>query len=438
MHRPLRGTIGGVEGAGRGRANLWDRDQRGLSSEVPTYVYNPPPTWPQPPPGWAPSPGWQPDPAWGPPPPGWQLWVLAADPGARWGVGTVSRATVAPPARRRRSYLVAGAVAAIVLLAAAATASFGTSTEPRAGGSRPTAPSTAVTPTSATPTPTPSTPSASPSPSPRTSAATVAAAPGSALRVLATLAVKGRAPKTGYDRGLFGSGWIDTDRNGCDTRDDMLRRDLRALTIKPGTYGCVVLAGTLSDPYSATSIRFVRGGADEVDVDHVVALSDAWQKGAQQWPAAKRIAFANDPMDLQSTDYSLNRQKGDADAASWLPPNKAYRCTYVARQVGVKAKYGLWVTAAEHDAIARVLAACPSTPAPSGGLPTLSPVGRVGATSSAPRPVTSPTARATAGLDPRFGTCAAAKAAGYGPYYRGRDPEYSWYVDRDHDGIVCE
>ena len=42
-------------------------------------------------------------------------------------------------------------------------------------------------------------------------------------------------------------------------------------------------SGELNDPYTAARITFQRGGANEVDIDHVVALSDAWQKGAQQW-----------------------------------------------------------------------------------------------------------------------------------------------------------
>ena len=86
---------------------------------------------------------------------------------------------------------------------------------------------------------------------------------------------------------------------------------------------------------------------------------DAWQKGAAQWPAGKRLAFANDPLNLLAVDAGTNRSKGDGDAATWLPPNKSYRCAYVARQVAVKAKYGLWVTAAERDAMVRVLSTCP-------------------------------------------------------------------------------
>jgi hypothetical protein len=194
------------------------------------------------------------------------------------------------------------------------------------------------------------------------------AAPQTALAAVSLLEVKGRAPKTGYDRDLFGSGWVDVDRNGCDTRNDVLARDLESETFKAGTNDCVVLTGTLADPYSATTIGFVRGNetSSAVQIDHVVALSDAWQKGAQAWAEARRVSFANDPMNLLAVDGPLNMQKGDGDAATWLPPNKAYRCEYVARQVGVKYTYGLWVTDAERNAMVSVLSTCPNQALPDG------------------------------------------------------------------------
>lgn len=191
-------------------------------------------------------------------------------------------------------------------------------------------------------------------------------ATGTALAVLGTLGVKGRAPKTGYDRSLFGPAWADVDRNGCDTRNDVLRRDLTGYVLKKSTHGCVVLSGTLRDPYTATSMGFVRGQNTStlVQIDHVVALSDAWQKGAQQLSAETRRALANDSLNLLAVDGLTNQRKSDGDAATWLPPNKAYRCPYVARQVAVKAKYRLWVTSAERDALRRILATCPSEPLP--------------------------------------------------------------------------
>jgi Protein of unknown function (DUF1524) len=187
----------------------------------------------------------------------------------------------------------------------------------------------------------------------------VAPPPSRALDALQELPVKGRAPKTGYSRERFGDGWRTV--AGCDTRDLVLRRDL---TDKRYAGDCIVRSGRLDDPYTARMVTFVRGGASEVDIDHVVALADAWQKGAQSWRDDRREAFANDPLNLLSVDASTNRRKGDGDAATWLPPNKAFRCRYVARQVAVKHKYGVWVTQAEHDAIARILARCPGQRTP--------------------------------------------------------------------------
>lgn len=192
------------------------------------------------------------------------------------------------------------------------------------------------------------------------------ASPGTALATVDLLEVKGRAPKTGYDRDLFGYREVDLDGNGCDTRNDILARDLTAITHRPGTGGCTVETGTLADPYSGTSIDFQRGTgtSNAVQIDHVVALSDAWQKGAQQWSSATLQQFGNDPLNLLAVSGPLNAQKGDGDAATWLPPNKAYRCPYVARQVAVKHHYGLWVTSAERDAMIRVLTTCPDEPLP--------------------------------------------------------------------------
>jgi hypothetical protein len=193
-----------------------------------------------------------------------------------------------------------------------------------------------------------------------------AAASGDAASALASLPVKGRAPKTGYNRDKFGPAWADVDRNGCDTRNDILKRDLEGETFKPGTRDCVVLTGTLADPYTSKKIAFSRGQgtSDDVQIDHMVALSDAWQKGAQQLDDATRKNLANDPLNLMAVDGPTNQGKGDGDAATWLPPNRSFRCTYVARQVAVKAKYHLYVTQAERDAINGVLGGCPGQPLP--------------------------------------------------------------------------
>ncbi|NKX53978.1 HNH endonuclease [Arthrobacter sp. E918] len=180
----------------------------------------------------------------------------------------------------------------------------------------------------------------------------------SAASVLNTLPVKGKAAKTGYDRDKFGPAWSDTNKNGCDTRNDILKRDLARDRFKAGTRDCVITTGTLKDPYTGKTISHVRGG-NKVDIDHVVALGQAWVAGARKLSTAQRTAFANDPLNLLAVDASANRQKGDREASAWLPKNKSFRCTYVATQIAVKKKYALSVTSAEKSAMKRVLSSCP-------------------------------------------------------------------------------
>ena len=177
-----------------------------------------------------------------------------------------------------------------------------------------------------------------------------------ALTVLNSLSVKGRAAKTGYTRAQF-THWSDLDRNGCDARNDTLKRDLTQISFKGGTRDCKVLTGQLLDPFSGKVIAF-SSTKSMIDIDHVVALSNAWQTGAAYFDKTKRAAIANDPLNLIAVDAKLNRQKGDGDAATWLPPLKSYRCDYVARQIAVKAKYGLWVTQPEKGAIIKLLEKC--------------------------------------------------------------------------------
>jgi hypothetical protein len=261
--------------------------------------------------------------------------------------------------------------------------------------------------------------------------AAVAAAPSSsALAALAEVEVKGRAPRSGYDRQLFGDAWADVDRNGCDTRNDILARDLTDETFREGTRDCVVTAGTLADPFSGRTIAFRRGQdtSEAVQIDHVVALSDAWQKGAQQLDAARRRAFANDPLNLLAVDGPLNQQKSDGDAATWLPPNRSFRCAYVARQVAVKVRYDLWATQAERNAIATVLSGCPEEPLPDGGLAARED-DRPAAAAPAPAPAANP--------DAPFENCAAARAAGAAPVHRGQ-PGYGPHLDGNSDGVGCE
>ena len=182
------------------------------------------------------------------------------------------------------------------------------------------------------------------------------AATTDALTALNKLEVKGRAPKTGYTRAQFPH-WSDPDRNGCDARNDILKRDLTDITYKEGTRDCKVIAGQLLDPFSGKVISFSPTKV-VIDIDHVVALSNAWQTGAAYFDKAVRTQIANDPLNLLAVDSKLNRQKGDGDAATWLPPNKSFRCEYVAKQIAVKTKYKLWVTSTEKEAIIRVLSVC--------------------------------------------------------------------------------
>ena len=182
------------------------------------------------------------------------------------------------------------------------------------------------------------------------------AATTDALTALNKLEVKGRAAKTGYTRSQFPH-WSDPDRNGCDARNDILKRDLTNITYKEGTRDCKVIAGQLLDPFSGKVIIFSPTKV-VIDIDHVVALSNAWQTGAAYFDKNTRLLIANDPINLLAVDAKLNRQKGDGDAATWLPPNKSFRCEYVARQVAVKSKYKLWVTEPEKVSITKILSNC--------------------------------------------------------------------------------
>ena len=265
--------------------------------------------------------------------------------------------------------------AASTLLPLLALALAGCTVAPTAAPPSSNAPPPLTSGATTTTSPEPSAASASPGPlasstqpSPTGSTSTGPMPTGQAASGLRGLVVKGRAPLTGYDRDRFGQNWSDVDRNGCDTRNDVLRRDLEDVVLKPGTNGCLVRSGLLVDPYTRATIRFVRGvgTSNAVQIDHVVALADAWQKGAFRWSDARRLQFANDPLNLLAVDGPTNLQKGASDAASWLPPVKAYRCAFVARQIAVKKAYGIWVTKAERDAMLRVLARCPGQKLPRG------------------------------------------------------------------------
>ncbi len=228
-------------------------------------------------------------------------------------------------------------------------------------------------------------------------------------------------------------------------RNDVLRRDLTDVRTTSGTGGCGGATGTLAGPYNGTTIAFVRGvtTSSTVQIDHVVALSDAWQTGALTWTADQRDALANDPLNLLAVQGRLNEQKGDGDAATWLPPNKEARCAHVARQVAVKSRCSLWVTPPEKAAIARVPSPCPRQRLPSGGqsaapekAPLTSPAPTTdGNESTAPRPATPPRPTPTSTVD--HSSCGAVRNAGRAPLAKGQ-PGYRAQLDGDHDGAACQ
>lgn len=178
-----------------------------------------------------------------------------------------------------------------------------------------------------------------------------------ATEILEKLEVKGRAPKTGYSREEFYSGWPTVD--GCNLRQRILKREFGETAVLSG---CDVMAGEFDEPYTGEHLVFKTREeiSKGLQIDHVVALSDAWQKGAQYLAREVRREIATDPLNLLAVDAAANEQKSDGDAATWLPANKKFRCQYVARQVSVKYKYGLWVTEAEKAAILLILDSCPN------------------------------------------------------------------------------
>jgi Protein of unknown function (DUF1524) len=164
---------------------------------------------------------------------------------------------------------------------------------------------------------------------------------------------------SGYDGDKFGPAWEDVDHNGCDARNDILRRDLTRVVFESGS-ACIVLRGRLHDPYTGETIAFVGGvgTSTKVQIDQVVALGDAWMSGAAAWTATRRLDYANDPLVVLAVDGPENEAKGDDDASEWLPPNRSYDCTYVKQQIAIKTKYRLSVTASEKAALATVLRTC--------------------------------------------------------------------------------
>lgn len=184
----------------------------------------------------------------------------------------------------------------------------------------------------------------------------VASSSDLAIDVLEKLEVKGRAPKTGYSREEFYNGWPTVD--GCSLRQRIIKREFGESAV---LNGCDVIKGEFEEPYTGKYLKFESKQeiSKGIQIDHVVALSDAWQKGAQYMDKEVRYRIATDPLNLLAVDGKANQGKSDGDAATWLPSNKKFRCQYVARQVSVKYKYKLWVTEAEKTAIFDILTTCP-------------------------------------------------------------------------------
>lgn len=181
-----------------------------------------------------------------------------------------------------------------------------------------------------------------------------------ALSALGTLAVGDQAPPTPYARDEFGSGWATV--NGCETRAVILNRDLQNTVIGDE---CRIIGGSLDDPYTGTIITYDPAQPSAIQIDHVVALSDAWRSGAWLLSDERRRQFANDPLELLAVSGAQNQEKGDGAAHEWLPPQRAFHCQYAARQVAIKLKYGLWVAQPEKAALEKVLSGCADQPLPS-------------------------------------------------------------------------
>lgn len=352
-----------------------------------------------------------------------------------------------PKASKAKKLLVGAGILCAVVACGNGLGSKASDSEPTVSAS-PTV-STKAPRVTAEPTPTPSgtfptqTPEITVEPS---SAATpTPEASGDAATVLATLPVKGRAAKTGYRRAEFGQRWRDIDRNGCDTRNDILNRDLTNKTWRANTRGCVVLSGILAEPYSGETRYFDKSQASAIQIDHVVALSDTWQKGAQALTAAQRETLANDPLNLLAVDGRLNQQKSDGDAATWLPPHKGFRCAYVSRQIAVKAKYRLWVTPAERDAMVRILSNCPgqALPAdsgvvvPSGTVPESVPPDQPASPQNVAPPAADPAPGVPAGPGASYANCREVWAI-LGRPITPQDSGFRDKFDGDHDGVGCE
>ncbi|MBF6334074.1 HNH endonuclease [Nocardia transvalensis] len=192
-------------------------------------------------------------------------------------------------------------------------------------------------------------------------------------RLLDTVQVVDSRPRPGgYERGcrpeqgcVFGPAWSDDHdgpggHDGCDSRNSVLGRQLSEVRFRPGTHECVVIAGTLHDPYTGKRIGFDRAQPRAVQIDHVYPLAAAWDMGAAKWPLPQRMRFANDiDFNLLAVDGQANQDKGDHTPADWLPPAHSYRCFYAGKYLSVAREYALPITRADRDTLSRVARHCP-------------------------------------------------------------------------------
>ena len=238
----------------------------------------------------------------------------------------------------------------------------------------------------------------------------------------------------GYNRSLF-TLWDDVDHDGCNTRKEVLLAEANNRPSESGS--CTLFGGRWKSVYD--NITFTN--ARSLDIDHMVPLSEAWQSGAYRWDSDTRERYANDlgySRSLIAVSAASNRAKGDKDPYLWMPPNHAYWCQYVGDWIAIKYRWGLTIDVAEkRDLLAKVnsCGARTHTIKPALAVRHFSATSSSGGSGSGGAGTSGGSHSKT---DKRFYTCKDAKAAGYGPYYRGRDIEYSWYSDRDGDGIACE
>lgn len=222
--------------------------------------------------------------------------------------------------------------------------------------------------------------------------------------------------RAGYERDKFRH-WIDANSDCQDTRDEVLAAE-SLVTVS----GCDIQRGKWRSYYDGVTTR----DSTAFDIDHLVALAEAWDSGAKRWNATTREQFANDlrdPRSLVAVSASSNRSKSDRDPADWMPA--LGRCKYIGQWVAVKIRWHLKVNPAERRALRKHAGDCKNVVIEVRRATVKLASGSGGNGGSG-------------GLDPRFDYCYEAKAAGYGPYYRGSDPEYDWYTDADNDGVVCE